>query len=63
MLPAIARFDPAVAPPRQFSVANALPTSNHHETVVLDAGHFYYLGNEKQHALLSEKVRWFLRAT
>lgn len=35
---AVARFDPMVAPPCQFSVANALPTSNHHETVILDTG-------------------------
>lgn len=42
MLMAVARFDPAVAPPCQFSVANALPTSNPHETVILDAGHFDY---------------------
>jgi cephalosporin-C deacetylase len=59
MLLAVARFDPVVAPPCQFSVANALPTSNHHETVILDAGHFDYPGSEEQHALLSEKVRRF----
>ncbi|MDQ0471312.1 acetylxylan esterase [Labrys wisconsinensis] len=63
MLLAVARFDPAVAPPCQFSIANALPTSNHHETVILDAGHFDYPGSEEQHALLSEKVRRFFRAT
>jgi cephalosporin-C deacetylase len=63
MLVAVARFDPAVAPPCQFSVANALPTSNHHETVILDAGHFDYPGCEEQHARLSEKVRRFFRAT
>ena len=40
MLIAVARFDPVVAPPCQFSIANALPTSNHHETVILDAGSF-----------------------
>lgn len=61
MLVAVARFDPAVAPPCQFSVANALPTSNHHETVILDAGHFDYPGGEEQHALLIEKVRRFFR--
>jgi len=63
MLFAVARFDPAVAPPCQFSVANARPTSNHHETVILDAGHFDYPGSEAQHALLTEKVRRFFRAT
>jgi len=63
MLVAVARFDPAVAPPCQFSVANALPTSNHHEIVILDAGHFDYPGSEEQHARLSEKVRRFFRAT
>jgi cephalosporin-C deacetylase len=63
MLLAVARFDPVVAPPCQFSVANALPTSNDHETVILDAGHFDYPGCEEQHALLTEKVRRFFRAT
>jgi len=62
MLLAVARFDPAVAPPCQFSIANALPTSNDHETVILDAGHFDYPGMEEQHALLSEKVRRFFGA-
>ncbi len=63
MLVAVARYDPAVAPPCQFSVANALPTSNHHETVILDAGHVDYPGQEEQHARLSEKVRDFFRTT
>jgi cephalosporin-C deacetylase len=62
MLLAVARFDPAVAPPCQFSVANALPTSNHHETVILDAGHFDYPGSGEQHALLTEKVGRFFGA-
>jgi cephalosporin-C deacetylase len=56
MLTAVARFDPAVAPPCQFSVANALSSSNHHETFILDAGHFEYSGSEEQHALLTERV-------
>jgi cephalosporin-C deacetylase len=60
---AAARFDPAVAPPCQFSVAKALQASNHHETFVLDAGHFDYPDAAEQHALLSEKVRQFFRAT
>jgi cephalosporin-C deacetylase len=63
MLVAVARFDPAVAPPCQFTVANALATSKHHEIVVLDAGHFDYPGMKEQHALLSQKVRRFFRAT
>ena len=62
MLLAVARFDPAVAPPCQFSIANGLPTSNHHETVILDAGHFDYPGMAEQQALLREKVRQFFRA-
>ncbi|WP_131194602.1 acetylxylan esterase [Lichenihabitans psoromatis] len=63
MLVAVARFDPAVAPPCQFSVANGLATSNHHETVILDAGHVAYPQMEEQHALLVEKVRHLFRAT
>ena len=63
MLVAVARFDPAVAPPCQFSVANALSSSNHHETFILDAGHFEYPGSEEQYALLTAKVRRFFRAT
>jgi cephalosporin-C deacetylase len=59
LLLAVARFDPAVAPPCQFSVANARPASDHHETVILDAGHVDYPGMAAQHALLSEKVRQF----
>ena len=62
MLVAVARFDPAVAPPCQFPIANARPASNHHETVILDAGHFDYPGMEQQHALLMEKVGRFFGA-
>jgi len=62
MLLAVARFDPVVAPPCQFAVANAL-TSNHHETFILDAGHFDYPRAEEQRALLKEKLRRFFRAT
>jgi cephalosporin-C deacetylase len=61
MLVAVARFDPVVAPPCQFSIANAL-TSNCQETVVLDAGHFDYPGSREQHAMLAEKVQRFFRA-
>jgi cephalosporin-C deacetylase len=62
MLVAVARFDPAVAPPCQFSVANGLATSSDHEIVILDAGHFDYPGREEQQALLMEKVRRFFGA-
>lgn len=63
MVTAVARFDPAVAPPCQFSVANALATSKLHETVILDAGHFDYDGGGEQHALLAEKLRRFFGTT
>jgi cephalosporin-C deacetylase len=69
MLVAVARFDPAVAPPCQFSLANGLSgsnrsaTSNHNKIFVLDAGHVDYPGSQEQHALLSEEVRRFFRAT
>jgi cephalosporin-C deacetylase len=63
MLMAVARFDPAVAPPCQFSVANGLPTSIDHETVILDAGHCDYPGGETQNALHLDKVRRFFQAT
>jgi len=63
MLVAAALFDPAVAPPCQFSIANALSTSNCHEIFILDAGHFDYAGSEEQHALLNEKIRQLFGAT
>lgn len=67
MLVGVARFDPVVAPPCQFSIANALgnqhATSNHHEIVILDAGHVDYPGSEEQQRLLSAKVRRLFRAT
>jgi cephalosporin-C deacetylase len=63
MLVAVARFDPVVAPPCQFSVANALPTSNRHETVILDAGHFDYPGSEAQHKLHRTRIEAFFGAT
>ena len=62
MLVAVARFDPAVAPPCQFSIANARPASNHHETVILDAGHSDYPGMDEQHALLMKRVGRFFGA-
>ncbi len=62
MLMAVALFDPAVAPPCQFSVANALPPSKFNETFILDAGHFDYPQSEAQHQALTEKVRQFFGA-
>ena len=61
MLVAAARFDPAVAPPCQFSVANARPAANDHDIVVLDAGHFDYDGMVAQHAQLTARKRAFFR--
>lgn len=57
MLVAAALFDPAVAPPCQFSVANALPPSKFNEIFILDAGHFDYPEGPAQDAILREKVR------
>lgn len=54
MLMAPALFDPAVAPPCQFAVANAPPKFN--ESFILDAGHFDYVGAAAQRALLREKI-------
>jgi cephalosporin-C deacetylase len=62
MLTAVALFDPAVAPPCQFAVANAIPQSKYNEIFILDAGHFDYPGSEKQNALLREKVGRFFKA-
>ncbi|KQS72480.1 deacetylase [Rhizobium sp. Leaf371] len=56
ILCAVARFDPAVAPPCQFSVANALPTKNYNEIFILDAGHFDYPGQQAQASALMAKV-------
>jgi cephalosporin-C deacetylase len=63
MLVAAARFDPAVAPPCQFSLANALTRSKHHETFVLDAGHFDYPEMDAQHVRLAAAVRRFFEVT
>ncbi len=59
MLVAPALFDPAVAPPCQFSVANPLRKFN--ETFILDAGHFDYAGAEEQNARLRDKVGRFFK--
>jgi cephalosporin-C deacetylase len=59
MLVAAALFDPAVAPPCQFSVANALQKFN--EIFILDAGHFDYAGSEQQNAILRDKLGQFFK--
>ncbi len=57
VLVAPALFDPAVPPPGQFAVANAIPD---HETFVLTAGHFEYSEAEAEDAALeAAKRRWF----
>jgi cephalosporin-C deacetylase len=61
MLVAPALFDPAVAPPCQFAVANALPASKYNEIFILDAGHFDYPGMTEQNFALRQKVRGFFR--
>ncbi|KQV66248.1 acetylxylan esterase [Rhizobium sp. Root1220] len=61
MLVAAALFDPAVAPPCQFAVANAVPASKDNEIFVLDAGHFDYPGMMEQNYALREKLRAFMR--
>jgi cephalosporin-C deacetylase len=60
MLVAPALFDPAVAPPCQFAIANALSKFN--EIFILDAGHFDYDGSTTQAAALRDKVREFFKA-
>jgi cephalosporin-C deacetylase len=59
MLVAPALFDPAVAPPCQFAIANALPKFK--EKFILDAGHFDYAGSAAQKALLRDKLERFFR--
>lgn len=63
MLVAVACFDPAVAPPCQFSVANAVPKANCDEIFILDAGHFDYPEAAAQHDLLNRAVRRFFGTT
>ena len=57
MLTAVALFDPAVAPPCQFAVANAIRKPN--EIFILDAGHFDYPGSAEQEAALRDRVGQF----
>ena len=62
MLAAVAVFDPAVAPPCQFAVANALPRSKYNEIFILDAGHFDYAGSAEQNAVHNQKIGHFFKA-
>ncbi|MBB3918255.1 acetylxylan esterase [Rhizobium fabae] len=59
MLTAVALFDPSVAPPCQFAVANAIPKFN--EIFILDAGHFDYPGSAEQEAVLRDKIGQYFR--
>ncbi len=61
MLVAPALFDPAVAPPCQFAVANAVPQSKFNEIFILDAGHFEYPDSASQDAVHKDKIRRFLK--
>jgi cephalosporin-C deacetylase len=61
MLAAVALFDPAVAPPCQFAVANAIPQSKFNEIFILDTGHFDYPGSGEQNAELRNKVGHFFQ--
>jgi cephalosporin-C deacetylase len=58
MLLSVAQFDPAVAPPCQFAIANAVP-SECNEIFILDAGHFDYPGSASQDRLLTDTLRRF----
>jgi len=55
---AAALFDPAVAPPGQFAVYNAIPGEKH--LFVLEAGHFDYPDRNLQEAELIEELGDFL---
>lgn len=54
---AAALMDPAVAPPGQFAIYNAIPGEKH--LFVLDAGHLDYPAQEHQAALLMTELRGF----
>lgn len=60
MMVAPALFDPAVPPPGQFAVYNALP--DRRELRVLRAGHFEYEGESADVAALAEARREFFAA-
>lgn len=57
MLCAVALFDPAVAPPCQFAIANSL--QNDHEIFILKAGHFEYPDGKEEHRLLRQRIERF----
>lgn len=61
MVPAL--FDPAVAPPCQFAIANALPRTKFNEIFILDAGHFAYSGQDIQDAVHHEKIGRFFNSS
>ncbi|TWF51981.1 acetylxylan esterase [Neorhizobium alkalisoli] len=70
MLASVAQFDPAVAPPCQFAIANALCQpraaglplpSKFNEIFILDAGHFDYPGKTSQDTVLTTKLRHFFK--
>ncbi len=57
VLVAPALFDPAVPPPGQFAVANAIPSK---ERFVLQGGHFQYPDEAKEYLALDQRTReWF----
>jgi cephalosporin-C deacetylase len=58
-LVAAALFDPAVPPPGQFAIHNAIPASLR-RLIVLDAGHFDYPGKAGQQQKLDQEVIRFL---
>jgi cephalosporin-C deacetylase len=61
MLMSVALFDPAVAPPCQFAVANALPPGKYNEKFILDAGHFDYPQQASQEGALRDRVGQFFK--
>jgi cephalosporin-C deacetylase len=54
---AAARFDPAVPPPGQFAIYNAL--AGHRELFVLRAGHFDHPGSAAEEARLRDALAYF----
>ncbi|MCV3765976.1 acetylxylan esterase [Rhizobium sp. TRM95796] len=54
---AVALFDPAVAPPCQFAIANSL--QNDHEIFILKAGHFDYPEAQEEHGRLRDTIGRF----
>ena len=54
---AAARFDPAVPPPGQFAIHNAL--AGHKELFVLQAGHFDHPGSVTENARLLDALAYF----